>query len=116
MHTAHSHTQLEFFDKQIAAGVWSFPLDKATELAAAATGKSPKFIKQIRSEVLQDEHGVEGKFVANSRSAKILALTLIPPQDSEFEYSEDDCDKFFEPEKLDDKWNSMQCSNLITGQ
>ncbi|XP_031335611.1 uncharacterized protein LOC116165367 [Photinus pyralis] len=46
---------VEFFDRQKDAGRWSFPLEKATELAAAAVGKSVSFIKQIRKE--SDEAG-----------------------------------------------------------
>lgn len=52
--TVHSEARniiknvVEFFDRQKAAGVWTFPLERATELAAAATGKSIKFVTKIR--------------------------------------------------------------------
>lgn len=41
---------IEFFDTQKQCGRWKFPLDKASELAAAATGKSISVIKAIRKE------------------------------------------------------------------
>lgn len=46
---------VDFFEKQKAAGVWLLPLEKATELAAAATGYSIGFIAKIRQESLQTE-------------------------------------------------------------
>lgn len=41
---------IKFFERQKAAGEWSFPLEKATELAAAAVGKSVSTILRIRKE------------------------------------------------------------------
>lgn len=41
---------VKFFDEQKASGKWLFPLQQATELAAAATGKSVALIKTIRKE------------------------------------------------------------------
>lgn len=42
---------IKFFDTQKSSGSWSYPLDKATELAAAATGVSIGLIKNIRREM-----------------------------------------------------------------
>ncbi|KAK5647931.1 hypothetical protein RI129_002823 [Pyrocoelia pectoralis] len=41
---------IEFFDQQKKTGCWSFPVEKSTELAAAATGKPISFIKTVRKE------------------------------------------------------------------
>lgn len=52
--TVHSEARniiknvVAFFDQQKAAGVWTFPLEKATELAAAATGKPICMITTVR--------------------------------------------------------------------